>query len=77
VRLADAGLDLARSWRTIRPDRRRHAGDRIRQLIASATDSVSQLIKVPMVTIFLRSLVYNVLFYALLVFWILVRCRPS
>ena len=31
-----------------------------------------------MVSIFLRSLVYNVLFYALLVFWILVaHSRPS
>jgi 1-acyl-sn-glycerol-3-phosphate acyltransferase len=39
---------------------------------ASAGDGSSQLIGFSMVSIFLRSLVYNVLFYALLVFWILV-----
>src|SRR5258708_34833238 len=37
-----------------------------------AGDGTSQLIGFSMVSIFLRSLVYNVLFYALLVFWILV-----
>ena len=30
-----------------------------------------------MVAIFLRSLLYNVLFYALLVFWLLWASRPS
>src|SRR5260370_31754802 len=39
---------------------------------AEAGDGTSQLIGFSMVSIFLRSLVYNVLFYALLVFWILV-----
>src|SRR5438132_13024358 len=39
---------------------------------AQAGNGSGQLIGFSMVSIFLRSLVYNVLFYALLVFWILV-----
>src|SRR3981081_2585634 len=39
---------------------------------AQTGDGSSQLIGFSMVSIFLRSLVYNVLFYALLVFWIMV-----
>src|SRR6202158_6002657 len=39
---------------------------------AQTGDGSSQLIGFSMVSIFLRSLVYNVLFYALLVFWILI-----
>jgi 1-acyl-sn-glycerol-3-phosphate acyltransferase len=51
--------------------RGRGAVDRIARA-ASGGDGSSQLIGFSMVSIFLRSLVYNVLFYALLVFWILV-----
>jgi 1-acyl-sn-glycerol-3-phosphate acyltransferase len=51
--------------------RGRRAVDRITGA-AAAGDGSSQLIGFSMVSIFLRSLVYNVLFYALLVFWILV-----
>src|SRR3981081_3791199 len=43
---------------------------------AHTGDGSSQLIGFSMVSIFLRSLVYNVLFYALLVFWILVALPP-
>src|SRR3954447_11828325 len=51
----------ARDGRCVRGPRAAQAGDGFRQLIGSS-----------MLSIFLRSLVYNVLFYALLVFWILV-----
>ena len=63
VRLADAGLDLL-------PEASRPA-DRV-VAAAPAGDGSSQLIGAPMVSIFLRSLLYNVLFYLLLVFWIIV-----
>ena len=63
VRLADVGLDLA-------PEVCGPA-DRIARA-APAGDGASQLIGFSMVSIFLRSLVYNVLFYLLLVFWIIV-----
>jgi 1-acyl-sn-glycerol-3-phosphate acyltransferase len=39
---------------------------------APAGNGSSQLIGAPMVSIFLRSLLYNVLFYLLLIFWIIV-----
>jgi hypothetical protein len=39
---------------------------------APAGNGSSQLIGAPMVSIFLRSLLYNVLFYLLLIFWIFV-----
>ena len=62
VRLAAAGLDLT-------PELADQSG-RIRS--TQAGHGTSQLIGFSMVSIFLRSLVYNVLFYMLLVFWILV-----
>ena len=63
VRLADAGLDLM-------PE----VADQPTGSLAPRTagDGSSQLIGFSMVSIFLRSLVYNVLFYLLLVFWIIV-----
>ena len=63
VRLADLGLDLVPEFADQPTGSLRRAG---RRRLAS------QLIGFSMVAIFLRSLVYNVLFYALLVFWILV-----
>ena len=60
VRLADAGLDIMRE--TADFDSRR---------AAPAGDGASQLTGPMMFSIFLRSLIYNVLFYLLLVFWII------
>ena len=62
VHLADAGLDLTPEL----------AGP-TRWIAAAQTGyGSSQLIGFSMISIFLRSLVYNVLFYLLLVFWMLV-----
>ena len=63
VRLADAGLDLT-------PELADQPTGSL--AAAQAGDGSSQLIGFSMVSIFLRSLVYNVLFYLLLVFWIIV-----
>ena len=63
VRLADAGLDLT-------PELADQPAGSLPP--RTAGDGASQLIGFSMVSIFLRSLVYNVLFYLLLVFWMIV-----
>ena len=66
------GPERPQVLRLIEQDAAFAARDLVSDTAAPARDGPGQLIGFPMVLIFLRSLVYNVLFYMLLVFWLIV-----